>query len=100
MFAVVNQRRYRSSFWLSMATFALSVLLVVIYVIYTETKLAYENEDKKVSPEQQQEIMKESHYLHVLPIIAFLQLAFFTRRPKDLFGLSATVVAKEENEEK
>ena len=52
MFAVVNQRRYRSGFWLSFATFALTVLLVVIYTVYIETKMGYSNADKKVSPEQ------------------------------------------------
>ena len=52
MFAVVNQRRYRSGFWLAFATLALSILLVWVNVVYTETLAAYVNEDKKVSPEQ------------------------------------------------
>lgn len=95
MFAVVNQRRYRSGFWLAIATVCLSVLLVVVNVVYMETIVAYGNEDKKVTPEQQQDMMKETHYIHCLPIVAFLQLVFFTKRPFSLFGLAATVAAAE-----
>ena len=95
MFAVVNQRRYRSGFWLAFATLFLSVLLVWVNVVYTETIAAYGNEDKKVSAEQQQQLMKETHYIHCLPIVAFLQLVFFTKRPLSLFGPAATVAATE-----
>ena len=96
MFAVVNQRRYRSGFWLAIATLCLSVLLVVVNVVYTETIVAYGNEDKKVTPDQQQQLMKETHYIHCLPIVAFLQLVFFTKRPFSLFGPAATVAAAED----
>ena len=96
MFAVVNQRRYRSGFWLAIATLCLSVLLVVVNIVYTETIVAYGNEDKKVTPDQQQQLMKETHYIHCLPIVAFLQLIFFTKRPFSLFGPAATVAAAED----
>ena len=94
MFAVVNQRRYRSGFWLSFATLLLSILLVFVAMKATCIKVAYFNEDKMLTDDQHQEIMKENHYLFVLPIVALLQLAFFTRRPFQLFGPVSSVAAQ------
>ena len=95
MFAVVNQRRYRSGFWLAIATFFLSVLLVWVNMVYTKTIEANKNADKTLTPEQEQQLMKETHYILCLPIVALLQLVFFTKRPFSLFGPAATVVATE-----
>ena len=95
MFAVVNQRRYRSGFWLAIATFFLSVLLVWVNMVYTKTIEANKNADKTLTPEQEQQLMKETHYILCLPIVALLQLVFFTKRPFSLFGPAATVAATE-----
>ena len=96
MFAVVNQRRYRSAFWLSFATLLLSILLCVM--AFTSANIV---RDAAV-PEENGEEMKalltrqiwiKYHYLIVLPVIALLQIVLFTKRPPMLFEKKAAVKA-------
>ena len=87
VFAVVNQRRYRSGFWLSFATFGLSVLLCVMAFWYGNLmgraiKADMTDEEKDAVTRI---VWSELNYLVVLPIIAALQIGFFTRRPGALF---------------
>ena len=95
MFAVVNQRRYRSAFWMSFVTLLLSSLLCFFAFRYANIKAA---SGLKVVIESMSDeeaaVMKDGltrttwaglHYLIVLPVLALLQIAFFTKRPTSLF---------------
>ena len=62
MFAVVNQRRYRSAFWMSFATLFLSILLCI--QTFKVVRITLDND--------QRETWKQAHYLIVLPICALL----------------------------
>ena len=69
----MNQRRYRSGFWLSFATLGLAVLLCWVAfrtaIIKAHAKADMSQEDKDI---ETRAVWSELNYLVVLPVIAAL----------------------------
>ena len=89
MFAVVNQRRYRSAFYMSFATVGLSILLFVMRYWYVCSVLTYQDPEDENS--NNRKLWWDVSYLLALPIVALLQVIFFTKRPPSLFEKKSAV---------
>ena len=96
MFAVVNQRRYRSAFWFSFVTLFLSITLCITAFSWYKCHIENVKENtalisNRLKERADKEVWIKFHYLVALPIIAALQIALFTKRPSMLFEKKNTV---------